>query len=279
MSLLDRMERRVGRFGVPYVTVHLIVGQVACFILGSARPELLERVNLVAGKVLEGEVWRLFTFLLIPPGLNLFWAFFAWYLFYLMGMALEGRWGVFRYNVFLLIAYLATVALSFATPSVPCTNAFIGGSVFLAFAYLYPDFQLQLFFILPVRIKWLAMLTWIGYGLALIGGSWSIRLSVVASVSNFFLFFGRDVFLGMRSKERRMRTRVAEVAKEGEAFHSCAACGITDKSHPKAVFRYCTDCKPALGYCAEHIDEHEHVGDPLARSKVESRKVEGVKEE
>ena len=84
---------------------------------------------------------------------NRIFAFFAWYLFYLMGNALEGHWGAFRYNLFLLIGYLVTVAVAFLYPYAAATNIFIGGSVFLAFAYLYPDFQLYIFFIIPVRLN------------------------------------------------------------------------------------------------------------------------------
>ncbi len=82
-------------------------------------------------------------------------AFFFWYLFYLMGTALERSWGTFRYNVFLLIGYVDTVGVAFIVPDVPANNAFLQGSVFLAFAYLFPDFVMYIFFILPVKIKWL----------------------------------------------------------------------------------------------------------------------------
>ena len=112
------------------------------------------------------------NFLFDPPLQNPLFAFFAWYLFYLMGTALEEHWGAFRYNIFLLIGYLMTVAVSFLIPALPVTNAYIGGSVFLAFAFLYPDFILQIFFVLPVRIQWLALITWLYYGYLLLFGGW-----------------------------------------------------------------------------------------------------------
>ena len=116
----------------------------------------MANIALVPTKVLHGEVWRLVTFLCEPPTNNLVFAFFFWYLFFLMGTALESTWGVFRYNVYLLVGWAATVAVSFIQPEAPASAGFLQGSVFLAFAYLYPNFQLLLFFILPVKVKWLA---------------------------------------------------------------------------------------------------------------------------
>ena len=185
-------------------------------------------------------------------------AFFAWYLFYLMGSALEGHWGAFRYNIFLLVGYIVTVAVSFLFPYSAATNIFIGGSVFLAFAYLYPDFQLYIFFVLPVKIKWLALLTWIGYGYEVLVGSWSTRLLVLASISNYLLFFGRDIYLSIRMGNRRMVAQARDFTGKKEPFHTCAACGITDLSNPQMEFRYCSECG-GLGYCKEHIFNHEHV--------------------
>ena len=86
--------------------------------------------------------------------LGLVFTAFGWYIFYLMSGALENYWGAFRFNLFLLLSFVLTVALSFLAPLHGVTNLFILGSVFLAFAYLNPDFELLLFFILPVKIKW-----------------------------------------------------------------------------------------------------------------------------
>jgi hypothetical protein len=257
MSLLDKLDRKLRRYAVPNVTLYLIIGQVLFFLFVISGRFVLERVVLIPDLVMMGEWWRLITFLFIPPITNPIFAFFAWYLFYLMGSALEGHWGTFRYNLFLLIGYVVTVAVSFILPMYPATNVFIGGSVFLAFAFLYPDFQLYLFFILPIKIKWLALLTWIGYAYQLLVGSWNTRLLVLASISNFFLFFGRDILWRMRSGNLRMGAQVRQLSGKKEAFHHCAVCGITDLSHPQMEFRYCSECG-GLGYCKDHIASHVH---------------------
>ncbi|HEX2769736.1 MAG TPA: hypothetical protein VHN12_10680, partial [Geobacteraceae bacterium] len=163
-------------------------------------------------------------------------------------------------NIFLLIGYLMTVAASFLIPAVPVSNAFIGGSVFLAFAFLYPDFVLQLFFILPVRIKWLALITWLGYGYLILFGDWSSRLLILASICNFLLFFARDLGWMMKSSGRQLakQGRQRSLRDEGP-FHRCTVCGITDKSHPQMDFRYCPQCMVQRGYCREHIFNHQHL--------------------
>ena len=181
MSLLDKIERRFRRFALPHLTIGLILCQVVVYAMsqgqmlkaGGGDPQgqtVLDRIALVPDKVLEGQVWRLLTFVCEPPVTNVVFALFFWYLFYLMGEALELNWGPFRYNVYLLIGYLATVAVSFLTPQAPASIGFLEGSVFLAFAALFPDFVIHLFFLLPVKIKWLALLAWIGYFFALVFG-------------------------------------------------------------------------------------------------------------
>ncbi len=257
MSLLDKLERKLQRLAVPNITLYLIMGQVLLFVASMSGRFDLIRVVMIPDLVIAGEWWRLITFIFIPPTTNVVFAFFGWYLFYLMGNALEGHWGAFRYDLFLLIGYLFTVAVSFLIPGSAATNVFIGGSVFLAFAFLYPDFVLYIFFILPVKIKWLALLTWIGYGFTLITGSWQTRLLVLASIGNFLLFFGRDIFWKIKTGKRKMASQVREFSGSREPFHRCTVCGVTDRSNPNMEFRYCRECG-GLGYCKDHIFNHEH---------------------
>lgn len=263
---LDRLDRRFGRFAVPNVTTALIVGQVLLFVISLNRPDILTNAILVPNLVLRGEVWRLVTFLFIPPATNLIFAFFFWYLFYIMGTALEQQWGTFRYNVFLLVGFVATIAVSFltaATRASPSSNLFAQLSVFLAFAYVYPDFILNLFFVLPIKIKWLALVTWIGYGYgfvtSLAHGDWIAALLISASVANFALFFGSDIIDRLRSGQRRRAWETRQRQEMAKPRHTCMVCGITNLTDPKMQFRYCTKCVGQCGYCSEHLHNHEHV--------------------
>lgn len=263
MSLLDKFERALGRFAIPNITLYLIIGQVFV-LLGS----MLGRLDatlfvLVPALVPYGEWWRIFTFLLMPPPPGMFgyiFVAFAWYIFYLMGDALEAYWGAFRYNLFLLAGFILTVGAAFLTPESPATNAFIAGSVFLAFAYLHPDFELALFFILPIKIKWLALITWVMYGVSFVRGDWSTRFQILASVGNILLFFGRDIWLGIRQRRRSMARQAEKISREEPAHrHRCHVCGRTDVSHPQLDFRYCSKCAGDQCYCPEHIHNHAHV--------------------
>src|SRR5262245_37903004 len=200
MPVLDKLERALGRFAVPQLTLALIVCQVAVYGMtalqprGPGVPDPAEPLLLVPELVLQGEAWRLVSFLVVPPVTNLLFAFLFWYFLYLMGTALEHHWGTFRFNIYLLVGYLATLGAAFIVPDQPAGNGFLYGSLFLAFAYLYPDYELLLFFILPVKVKYLALLAWIGYGLGFLFGDWLQRVLILAALSNFLLFFGRDVF-------------------------------------------------------------------------------------
>ncbi len=269
MSLLSRLDSKFGRFAVPNLTIVLIFGQVLMYFanqlqVGAGADNVLEKIRLYPDEVLSGEVWRLVTFLFDPPITNLIFAAFFWYLFYIMGTALEGVWGTFRYNIFLLVGYLASVAMAFAAalvgnPEAAASNAFLYGTVFLAFARFYPDFVMYLFFILPVKIKWLALLQWIGYGVAFVTGPWMVRAMVAASVANYFLFFGRDLWRDMKQGHRRMQHQVHARKAPTRIIHKCVVCGLSSDESPRTQFRYCSKCENGACYCPEHLATHEHV--------------------
>ena len=198
LNFLDRLEKRLGTFAIPHLTFVLVMGQLCIFVFGHVDARILDLLNFDPVLFQSGEVWRIVTFLFIPPSMHPISAFFGLYLFYLMGGALEAEWGYFRYNIYIFTGSLATVISAFLAQDAVVTNAYIGGSVFLAFAYLYPNFEILLFFILPIKVRYLAMFTWIIYGFSFVTGDWMTRFLVFASVSNFFLFFGKHILGRMR---------------------------------------------------------------------------------
>lgn len=258
MDFLKNLERRFGRFAIHDLTLYLVGGQGLALLLGMSMPGQMMNMLLIPQAVMAGEWWRLFSFILTPPSGNPIFAVFALYLLYFMGVSLENHWGTFRYNLFVLIGYLMTIAAAFATPMMPASNTYITGSIFLAFAYLFPDFQIMLLFILPVRIKWLALLTWLYYGYDFITGDTSMRLLILASITNFLLFFGRDLFYTIRHGHRRMKKQAGTIANRDKPMNVCTVCGISNTTDRTMDFRYCTQCDPPLCYCAEHLGSHEH---------------------
>jgi hypothetical protein len=271
MSILSRLDAKFGRFAVPNLTVVLIVGQVLAYVtqqLNPAQPgfNVLERIRMYPERVLAGEYWRLITFLFDPPTRNLIFAVFFWYLFYLMGTTLEVTWGTFRYNVFMLIGYIASIACAFggyfaqgAAAGLPASSGFLYGTVFLAFARFFPDFTLYVMFVIPIKIKWLALVQWIGYAIGFLFGGWMERAMIVASVSNYLLFFGRDIWLGVKQGHRRMRHQARALRAPPRIVHACRTCGITSDDAPHMQFRYCSKCEGGSCYCPAHLHDHEHV--------------------
>jgi len=284
MKWIDRLEAKYGRYAVPNLTVFLIVGQVLAY-LASAAPRahgaapVVANLALVPDKVLAGEWWRVITFPFTPPPMNVLFAFFFWYLFYLFGTTLEANWGALRYNLYLLMGYVASIAMAFVAwfaagvPGASASNTFLYGTVFLAFARLYPDFVLYIFFILPVKIRWLALLTWFLYGLTVLSSPLSLASAmVVAAVFNYLVFFGRDIVRDMKHRHRRMQFQSRSlqgnnVSGGRKMKHQCHVCGLSSVDSPRTQFRYCSECGGDYCYCPEHIQNHEHVKVPAEEAK------------
>lgn len=212
MKLLNTLERKIGAYAIPHLAMYLIAGQAIFFVVGGTNPQLLEQMMLRPDLVMQGEVWRLLTFVFYPPSSSPLFLFFELYLFWLFSNSLEQTWGTFRYNVYLGIAFVGTVIAAFAVYlllGVPvfATNQFALTSVFLAFAFLYPNFELLLFFVLPVKVKWLGLLTWAYYAYFVVLGGWIERALIVAAVANFFLFFWSDLGSAVRNWSRARRNK------------------------------------------------------------------------
>ena len=253
------MQKIYRLLNMPNMTIALIGAQVVAYLLVMQGALVAEAIDLRAAKVMDGEFWRLFTFVVLPPFSNPLCAFFAWMLFYIFGSSLEQFWGAGKYNTFLLSGYIITVLCAFIIPDQPFENMFVMTAVFLSFAFYNPDYELLLFFILPVKVKWFALLIWLGFVYLLAMGSGYDQLTVAAATANFFLFLGADVYRKMRGRKRKIHNAMREKREESIPFHTCASCGITDKTHPGMKFRYCHVCDGSLGYCEEHIGQHEHV--------------------
>lgn len=250
MDLFRKTERLLGRYAIPNLSFWIMIGQILIYGLSLFTNFPTDALYLIPALVLEGEVWRIFTFIFDPPATHPIFLAFTWYLFYMMGSALEQAWGDFRYNCFIGLGLIATVAVSFLFPNTIATNGYLMTSVFLAFAFLNPNFELMLFLLLPVKIKWLALITWVLYGLTVLLMPLPNKLFVLAATFNFFVFFGRDLILHSRNRQRRRQHEARRQAAANEPFHTCNICGATDRSHPERDFAY----QNGVGYCEEHYD-------------------------
>jgi hypothetical protein len=258
MKFLRRLERTLSPYAAHNITLALVIAQSLMCLLMLGRPEIAENLILDRSLLLQGQWWRLLSFLALPATSNPLFLFFALWLLYLMGTALEHQWGAFRFNLYLLIAYLATIASVFIAPAGTATNGFLLGSIFLAFAYLYPDFQIMIFFILPVKVKWIALITWIVYFVTFAFGGWLTRMLIIASVLNFLLFFGKQILQSTKLGHRRMVRKMGALSATDDAINRCIVCGVTEKTDRKMEFRYCPECAGTPCYCIIHMQGHTH---------------------
>ncbi|MGD0540476.1 MAG: hypothetical protein ABSB33_03050 [Tepidisphaeraceae bacterium] len=259
MRLFAQLQRKLSPYAIPNVTLYLIALQGFTFFISIVRPEYISKLALTHEGLFAGEWWRLLTLLVMPPLMHPVFLIFYLFVYYMIGTALEAQWGSFRYNLYILVGYLATV-LVVLIPAAVVSNFYLMESIFLAFAWLYPDFEFLLFFILPVKVKWLGLIGWIFYVVAFLGGDWTTKAEVAAGSINFLLFFYSDLAGWIRTSNRKFKSGMAQArAQEAKPpMHVCAACGVTDQSDRKMEFRYCPLCTGTPAYCINHIANHQH---------------------
>ncbi len=280
LNWLDKLERKLGRFAIPNLTVYLLVGYVIGFGIVNLMRDMVGYLTLEPALILRGQVWRLISWVLIPPTDNLISLVFLVLLYYSLGTALERTWGSFRYNVYIFSGLLFTVLAVFGLYAfyyfrygveVPLSAVVLIGtnyitmSIFLAFAVIYPDMEVMLYFILPIKMKWMALVYVVLAGYDFINGGIGIRVAIGASLLNFVIFF-----LSTRNYKRfgpREQARKAKFKKQSRphmtytngAHHRCAVCGRTELDDPCLEFRFCSKCNGNYEYCQDHLFTHEHV--------------------
>ena len=212
MTILTKLERKIGWLAIGNLPLYIVTTQAIVYIWGMVNPENLNLLVLNPYLVLQRfEFWRLLTFLFITPLQNPLFAFFYLYLLYIYGTALEAEWGSFSFTIFYLLGGLGTIVAAFLSSlffiPVLHTAFYLNLSIFLAFAVLHPDFVIHLFFILPVKIKWLGWLTWIWLGYSLLVSPVPIKLIILVSLGNYFLFFAKHHMENMQEAIRLYKHR------------------------------------------------------------------------
>ncbi|NLK98040.1 hypothetical protein [Defluviitalea saccharophila] len=260
MRWLDQLERKLGRFAVRNLMLYIIGLNAIVFVMTYLSQESLYFLMLDPTSVLNGEVWRLITFIFIPPTLSPLWAAFVLYFYYMIGSSLEHEWGTFRFNLFYLLGMLGTILSAFISNSI-VSSTYINLSLFLAFARIYPDYQILLFFLLPIKIRYLAWLDWFIFILTILVYPLPYKLAAIASLINYFIFFGKDIVTNAKTSRVVHQNRQQFKAQMPKDFtiHKCTICGITEKDDPDMEFRYCSTCEGDYEYCMNHLKNHEHI--------------------
>lgn len=191
MNWINKLERKFGKYAIPNLMYYIIGITAAVFLIQNIlRIPLSYYLAFIPNLIMEGQIWRVITFIFIPPASSIFFMFFVLYFYYMVGSTLENEWGTFRFNLYYLLGMIGTIISAVITGY--GTSVYLNLSLFLGFAYLFPNVEILLFFILPVKIKWLAYLNWAYFIYTLIFGGIGAKVAVVASLINFFIFFGKD---------------------------------------------------------------------------------------
>lgn len=216
-SWLSRMETRFGDWALPRLSAFIVAMNAAVWAFSLADPAFPALLRLEPSLVLSGQLWRLATFLFIPPTLAPLWAILWFYILFVYARALEEEWGDFRFNAFYAIGAASTVAASLALGA-GLSNVPLNATIFLAFARLFPEFEILLFFVLPVKVRWLALAAWAGLTLQLLFGNWPSRLALGAGLLNYALFFGPGHWDDLRGwlEVRRNRARYGRAFRDGD---------------------------------------------------------------
>lgn len=266
---LNRFERflnRNNRFGIKNLMLYIVIGNALVFLLSQTDRgyTIVNYFVFYPALILRGQIWRLFTFILIPPAANLLSLVLSLYFYYLIGSTLEREWGVLKFNVYYLTGVILTAIYSILSGAV-ATSYYLNLSLFFAFAMLFPDFQILLFFIIPVKIKYLAYLDAAIFLYGIFFNRFPQNLLPLIAIANFFIYFYSDIISFFRNKRYTakntvsFKNKVREMKRDRGYLHRCTTCGKTDTDYPEMEFRYCSLCKNYACYCEEHILDHTHI--------------------
>ncbi len=304
---MSNFEKKFGKYAIPNLTLILIGCYAAGYLIQAFSPGLIGYLSLDAAAVLHGQVWRLVTWLVIPPENFSIFTLIMLYFYYSIGTLMERTLGTYRYNVYLLGGMLMTIVASFLcvallylfpsvmgpeftesyqsilqvygeteaakylsgyvriisqTYSLMFSTYYINISIFLAFAVCYPDMQVLLMFVIPVKVKWMGILDLILLVYEMIAGNLFSRFAVGAALLNFLVFYLTTKNLGhLRPSQVRRRAQFRQQVRQSSKItkHKCAICGRTEESDPDMEFRFCSKCNGNYEYCSVHLYTHEHI--------------------
>ena len=267
MKFFQKLERKFGRYAIHnlmyYIIVLYLIGLGIVYLVPGFYTMYL---SLDAAMILRGQIWRIFTFIIYPPTTSLFFAVFVFLLYYSLGRSLERVWGAFRFNVYILMGILFHVAAALILylvfhERVLLTTTYLNASVFLAYAVSFPDDTFFIYFVLPVKAKWLAAFEGFFYVLMFFTGGMRTKVEIGMTLANFLIFFlmTRNYRRISPREIKRRRDFQGQMRPVSRARHTCAVCGRTDEDSPGMEFRYCSKCEGNYEYCMDHLYTHKHV--------------------
>ena len=207
-SFLDKLDRKFGRYALRNLMTIIVIGTGIVWLLDTlvnlrSGASILPWLYFNKALILKGEVWRVISFVFVPQAYSLFTLAVSLYFYWVIGTALENTWGAFKFDLFYLVGLIGAIVSGFITGY--ATVEYLHLSLFLAFALLYPDQQLLLFFFLPIKVKWLAIIDLVGLVLLFIFISWVERIALLVALFNVALFFCVSWFRSFRVWNKRRK--------------------------------------------------------------------------
>ena len=271
---LDRFCYDHPNFGIPNLMKYIVIGNVMVYFLDLfSRGYASWMLSFSSPLILQGQLWRVLSFIFVPTGGGfVLWFVMTTLFYYYIGNALERQWGTTRFTVFYGLGILLNIIMGFVMGST--SMYYINMSMFFSFATLYPEMQVLLFGILPLKVKWLAWLdaALFAYDIffSIFSQKWITAVLPLVALLNYFIFFWDDLMSAVRRTGQRAAYRAnpqtinfkkaqKQVQERRGYLHKCAVCGITDADDPDMEFRYCSKCNGYYCYCMKHINDHVHV--------------------
>ena len=278
MRFIEKMERKFGRYAIRGLMKYVIACYIIGYVLLYTVPGVLNFLTLEPYMIFHhGQIWRLISWVLIPPSRsNIIFVIFMLILYYQLGSVLEQTWGAFRFNLYIFGGVIFTILGALVLYLVLGVNApvpigasfstyYINMTIFLAFAVCYPNMQVMLYFLIPIKMKWMAVVYGVLIAYEFVISGWAGRVASFASVLNFLIFclVTRNLKVYSRKEVRRKKNfqRQMNQPRGGGAsyIHKCAICGRTERDDPNLQFRFCSKCNGNYEYCQDHLFTHKHV--------------------
>jgi hypothetical protein len=258
--LLARLERVFGRFAIPNLIQFIVGGMAIVWVMSQVRPGIVARLTLDTVAVRHGEVWRLVTFLFFPGARDPIWVMISLYLTWWIGSSLDAHWGAFKFNAYYLLGAIGTIGAALIAG--PTSNEWLNASLFLAFATVFPEVQMLVAFIIPVRVKWLGLVTAGFLGYEAITNGWDTRAAILAAFGNYVLFFADHWWAIWRgrtliARQQVRREAISATAPPPNKQRACAICGAQEVDGADIRVCSCEKCggKPRE-LCLTHARAH-----------------------
>ena len=268
-SKIEEFCRKHPNFGIPNLMRYIVIANAVFWIMGAINPVLMNYMLFNPALILRGQIWRLISFVFIPPSTGVL-AFIAFYFYYWIGSTLEQQWGTGQFTIYFFTGVILTILYGFLIyfitgRSVSLSSTYIFLSMFFSFAALFPDMQVLFMFIIPVKMKYLALVDAAFFLLSVFTTPFPENLLPVVAVLNFLIFCGgelKNLLPRRQSKStinfKRESARIRREESQKLYTHKCAVCGRTDADYPNLEFRYCSRCVGYHCFCADHINNHLH---------------------